>query len=180
MAKPSRDDIQNGLNGWDGTVDNNFIKLFDRPIPIFLHSGDETDIEAGFPAASHDECLVVVDHTTIGLTFYIVDKDHASGSAKWVPLSVFLATPVTVENSDTTLDWDDRFVISNPSGGSATLTLRPAGEMTGKTVQVKNVSSSDSVIVSSASSIDGSTTFTLSAQYQSVTVYSDGATYHIL
>ena len=87
---------------------------------------------------------------------------------------------MTVENSDTTLDWDDRFVISNPSGGSATLTLRPAGEMTGKTVQVKNVSSSDSVIVSSASSIDGSTTFTLSAQYQSVTVYSDGATYHIL
>lgn len=178
MPKPSRDNIQNGLNGWDGTVNNNFIRLFDRPVPIFLHTGDETDIESSFPAASHEECLVVIDHVTLGLMFYMVDQNHPSGSARWVPLSANLPLPPIVRNTTSTLDWDDRIVLSTPTG-TITLTLRPAAEVAGKLVQLKNLST-NTITVSSADLIDGSTTFSLSAQFQSVTVYSDGSTYHIL
>lgn len=180
MAKPSRDNVQNGLNGWDGTVNNNFIRIFDRPVPIFLHTGDETDLEAGFPAASHEECVVVVDHTVIGLQLYVVDKNHPSGSARWVLQSAQDSDAPVVQNTTATLDWDARKVISNPSGGTAILTLRPAGEMAGKEVHIKNVSATDQVDVASANLIDGAATFSLTVQYQSVTVYSDGATYHIL
>lgn len=178
MAKPSRDQVQNGLNGWDADVNNNFIRLFDRPLPVFLHTGDESDIQSSFPAASHEECIVVVDHTVIGLTPYIVDKNHPSASPRWVPMGAALPLPPVVRSTTSTLDWDDRVVLSNP-GGAITLTLRPAGEVAGKTITIKNLSTFQ-VDVASASSIDGASPYSLTVQYQSVTVYSDGATYHIL
>lgn len=178
MAKPSRDAIQNGLNGWDSTVDNNFIRLFDRPPPIFLHTGDESDIESSFPAASHEECIVVVDHTVLGLQLYIVDKNHPSGSGRWVLQAAQDSHAPIVRNSASTLDWDDRRVLSNPAG-NITLVLRPAGEVAGKDIVVKNLSLFE-VELSAASQIDGAGTFTLVAQQQSVTLYSDGSTYHII
>ncbi len=184
MAKPSRDTVQNGLNGWDGTVNNNFIRTFDNPFPVFLHTGDETDLEAGFAAAAHEECIVMVDHTVLGLQAYVVDQNHASGSAKWVLLSALDGHPPIVRNTTSTLDWDDRVVISNPAA-TITLTLRAAAEVAGKTIKIKNVSSTDIVDVASASLMDGFSTLAATAngalitQYQSVTLYSDGATYHI-
>lgn len=186
MAKPSRDTIQNGLNGWDGTVNNNFIRLFDNPFPVFLHTGDETDLEASFPAAAFEECIVVVDHTVLGLQLYVVDKNHPSASPRWVLQSAFAGHAPIVRNVDGTLDWDERVVIASPAAGTITLTLRPAGEMSGKTLNIKNVSATDTVDVASASLIDGFATLAATAagalvtQFQAVTLYSDGATYHIL
>jgi hypothetical protein len=82
------------------------------------------------------------------------------------------------KNTTSTLDWDDLIVLSNPAG-AITLTLRPAGEMAGQTVNIKNLSA-NAISVASGSNIDGSASFSLSVQYSSVTLYSDGATYHIL
>lgn len=178
MAKPSRENVQSGLNGWEGSINNNFVKLFDRPVPVFLHTGDETDLETGFPAAGYEEALCVVNHTTLGLTLYLVDKNHPSGSAKWIPLGAYLSNPPVVANTSQTLDWDARQVISNP-GGPITLTLRPAGQVPGKVINVKNVST-NTVTLSAASNIDGAVSYPISVQYQSVTLYSDGSTYHII
>lgn len=178
MAKPSRDAIQNGLNNWDATVNNNFIRLFDRPPPIFLHTGDESDIESSFPAASHEECIVVVDHTVLGLQLYIVDKNHPSGSGRWVLQSAQDSDAPVVRNTASTLDWDDRKVLSNPIGAIA-LTMRPAGEVAGKTIHIKNLSLF-TITVTAASLIDGAGTFPLTFQFESVALYSDGATYHVI
>lgn len=180
MAKPLRDAIQNGLNGWDSTVNNNFIKTFDRPLPIFLHTGDESDIETSFPAASHEECIVVVDHTVLGLQLYVVDKNHPSGGARWVLQSASDADAPVVRNTTSTLDWDDRKVLSNPAG-AIVLTVRPAGEVAGKTIHIKNLSTfTVTVDATTEGLIDGAATFPLTVQYQSVTLYSDGSTYHII
>jgi hypothetical protein len=178
MPKPSRDNIDSGSMGWDSLVNNNFIRTFDRPLPIFLHTGTELTLEATFPAASYEESMVAVDHTTLGLTYYVVNKNHPSGSAKWVTLERFNVSPPVTRSTTSSLDWDDEVVLSNPAG-AITLTLRPAAEVPGQTLQIKNLSVNP-ITVSAASNIDGAASFALTVQYQSVTLYSDGATYHIL
>lgn len=75
MARPSRDTIQSGVNGWDASVNDNFTRTFDRPIAIHEHVGDESDLASTFPAASYDNCLVWVNHTVDGWTPY-----HSDGS----------------------------------------------------------------------------------------------------
>lgn len=178
MSKPSRDNVVSSLNGWEADVNNNFIRLFDRPFPVFLHTGDETDLETAFPAATHEECVVMVNHSVVGVVPYMVDKNHPSGSEKWRILIDDPKIPTT-QNSTGTLDWDDRMVVSNP-GGNIEITLRPAGEMTGRTVTIKNVSVNTVTVRQNASLIDGVSTFVLSAQYEHVTIWSDGATYHVI
>lgn len=179
MAKPTRDTIQNGLNGWDSTINNNFIKMMDGPLPVFLHTGDQTDLEASFPAASHNECMVMVDHTTMGMTLYVVDKDHPSGGAKWVQFSTFDSTPPSTRNTTSSIGDDERFVLSNPAA-PITLTLPLASRIPGKTIRIK-ILASFLVTIASASNIDGAATFTgLTTQYFVFSFYSDGATYHVL
>ena len=184
MAKPSRDNIQNGNVGWDASVNNNFIRLFDQPAPIFLHSGDESDLATSFNPNNFEECIVIVDHTVVGLTPYIVDQNHPSGSNTWVPLGVRMGAkiPPTFETGTTTLGPDERRVIGNP-GGAATYTLPPAADMAGLDVVIKNISVNQlTVDANGAETIDGALTFVLpaAAQYTSLTLYSDGTDWHII
>lgn len=81
MARPTRDTIQSGVNGWDATVNDNNIKIFDKPFAIHEHTGDESDITSTFAPASYDNCLVWVDHTVDGWTPY-----HSDGST-WATFS---------------------------------------------------------------------------------------------
>ena len=97
MARPSRDTIQSGVNGWDASVNDNFTRTFDRPIAIHEHAGDESNLAATFAAASYDNCIVWVDHTVDGWTPY-----HSDGST-WAKLfsrfaSTFLAATDTPAN----------------------------------------------------------------------------------
>ena len=180
MAKPGRDNVQSAVNAWDANVNNNFIRLFDRPLPVFLHTGDETDLEAAYPAASHEECIVWVDHTAVGLTPYVVNKNHPSGSPTWQPQALNLPVSPVVHNATANLDWGDRIVLANP-GGAITLTLRSASGLAGQTVQIKNLSIQNVIVDgTTAGLIDGANTVTLTTQYETLSLYSDGATWHIL
>lgn len=80
MARPERVAIQNGVASWDAVANDNFINLFDVPRPIPLHSGDESDLESTYPAASYDKCWIYVDHTVDGWTIY--ESDGSSWAAK--------------------------------------------------------------------------------------------------
>lgn len=77
--------IQSGQQGWDTDVTDNDADvkavLQDVPFAAHEHVGDETDLEATFPAAQHDRCLVWVDHTTWGWTLYW------SNGATWGPFA---------------------------------------------------------------------------------------------
>jgi len=181
MAKPSRDDLANGVNGWDADVNNNFIKLFDRPIPIFLHTGDETTIATSFPPATYEEAFVAIDDTQVGIIFYTVDKNHPSGSATWVPLSGRgSAQRSSALTNSVTLGHDDLLVLGTPTA-IATYTMRPAAQMRGQTVTVKNLSTfALTVDGSGAETIDGALTHVLAAQYDKASYYSDGTSWHVV
>ena len=73
MARPTKNDINSGIQGWDGAMDDNDEALFNAPLPIHEHTGDESDLEATFAAAAHDRCHVMVDHTTHGWSLYVSD-----------------------------------------------------------------------------------------------------------
>ena len=89
MARPSRDTIQSGVNGWDATTNDNFIRLYDRPLAIHEHVGDESDLASTFAAASYDNCIVWVNHTVDGWVPY-----HSDGST-WEKLFIRFASDFT-------------------------------------------------------------------------------------
>lgn len=181
MAKPGRDAVQNGLNGWDSTVNNNFIKLFDKPFPIYLHTGDETDLQTTFPAASHEECLVIVDHTTLGLVPYIVDQNHPSGSATWVLFGTRAEkVTVTAVTGTTTLGPNDKMMTL--AAGTYTVTLDSAADLAGETIRFKFIGASGTVTLDGegTETIDGSLTYAMSTQYEFVNLYSDGTNWHVV
>lgn len=73
MARPTRIAILNGNQGWDGSLETNLQNVFDRPFPTDEHSGDESDLESTFPAASYDRCSIWVNHSTLGWSLYVSD-----------------------------------------------------------------------------------------------------------
>lgn len=73
MPRPENVPMQAGVAGWDSIANDNFSKILDTPYPIPLHSGDQTDLEATYPAASYDKCWVFVEHTVDGWTIYESD-----------------------------------------------------------------------------------------------------------
>lgn len=104
MARPERVALQAGVGGWDANANDNFIAVFDKPYPIPLHSGDETDLEATYAAASYDKCWIYVDHTVDGWTIYESDgvawaqKEFGGGGAgggMLAPLAVAVTDEVT-------------------------------------------------------------------------------------
>lgn len=77
MSRPSLSPstVNHGVQGWDTVIDDNHTEVADLvndgPFPVHEHTGDQTDLESTFPAASHDRCLVWVDHTSEGWNLYM-------------------------------------------------------------------------------------------------------------
>jgi len=175
MTRPEHVAINSGDQGWDGDMDDNFDVVFDAPFPPHEHTGDETDLASTFAAASHDRCLVWVDHTTYGWVLYYSDGTN------W-RLYGFDKRAVTNVTGTATLNGRERVVML--AGSPAyTVTLAPAADWAGETVQFKLTVSGGTVTLdgNASETIDGATTYTgLGSQYDTVTLYSDGTNVHIL
>ncbi len=94
MTRPGKNDINSGIQGWDGKADDNDEALFNAPLPIHEHTGDESDLEATFAAAAHDRCHVMVDHTTLGWCRYV------SKNSAWVRMEAMEQTPAIADATD--------------------------------------------------------------------------------
>ena len=94
MARPSKNDIDSGIQNWDGKIDDNDEALMNAPIPIHEHTGDETDLASTFAAGSYDRCAVWVDDTTHGWSLYV-----SNGSA-WVRMLSVDSRPTVVDLTD--------------------------------------------------------------------------------
>lgn len=71
--------------------------------------------------------------------------------------------------------------LGDASGGAITLSVPPARPHAGKGWTFKKVdASANAVTISSTSNIDGSLTQTLSNQYDSISILSDGSVWHII
>ena len=79
MAKPTftPPTVAGTAAGWDADVQDGFDQVkevfVDAPMPIPKHVGDESDLEATWPAASYQECIAFVNHTVDGLILVFSD-----------------------------------------------------------------------------------------------------------
>jgi hypothetical protein len=173
MSRPSQVAIASGTNGWDGRVDGNFDILLEQPVPLHIHTGDQTDLEATFPAASFDQCWVIVDHTTLGMVMYFSD-----GSA-W-ELRDANKRPVTQVTGAGTIP--DRTQLAFTTAGTLpyTSTLPAVSTHAGRTIIVKNLlSGSWTVDGNGAETIDGAANVVLT-QYQFRALYCDGTQWLVI
>lgn len=87
---------------------------------------------------------------------------------------------VVNKNSNYTATSSDYMIVVDASGGDVTITLPLASTVYRREYVVKKVdNSSNAVIVSSTSLIDGANTFTMYSQYNSIKIKSDSTTWHI-
>ena len=76
MTRPIHVNIDNGVEGWDSDVNDDFDLVFDTPLPPA-----EFTTEAGLPdATQYDRCIAAVNNTDSGWTIYMSDGTN------WVPL----------------------------------------------------------------------------------------------
>lgn len=136
MARPTKLDINSGIQGWDGKIDDNDEAIFNAPFPIHEHTGDQTDLESTFPAASYDRCMVWVDHTALGWTLYVSD------GSSWV-----IFDPTRKEYFNLTATTSMAAVhrgafVRFTSTGTVDFDLEPAANWRNQTVLVRNDKSS--------------------------------------
>lgn len=176
MARPLRIPIDSGVQGWDGSMDDDFTLILDAPLPIHESASlTESNIQSTFAAASYDRCVVWVNHSVYGYTLY------RSDGTNWIPFD-----PVRSISRSTT--GDVTFTSAEPASiilvGNTlpdTHTLPTAASMAGRTMIFKTLFAGTLTIDGNASeTIDGATTQTITTQYGVLRLFSDGTTWHIV
>ena len=90
-------------------------------------------------------------------------------------------TPTRTVTASTTLTTADALALVDATAGAVTVTLPNVVTFIGRTFTVKKVDASANVVtVGSVANIDGAATYPLAAQYDTVTVCSDGATWWVI
>ena len=77
----------------------------------------------------------------------------------------------------------DYLIVADAAGGAITMTLPPAALVPGRIYTFKRINSGANAVVidpSGAETIDGAATYTLSAQWNSVTIMSNGTAWFII
>ena len=116
MARPTKNNIDSGIQSWDGKIDDNDEALFNAPLPIHEHTGDETDLQTTFAAAAYDRCVVMVDDTTYGWTMF-----QSNGTA-WVRMGSVGSRPTVVDLTNSTGGTgNDTVAAVSGSGDDATI-----------------------------------------------------------
>lgn len=174
-TRPTFPDLNNGAQAWDADFNDVKDGLVEKPLPIHEHTGDESDVETSFPAASYGNCLVWVNHTAMGWTLYATDAN-----LQWRPLAnTFRAERKNLTGADTLEIWEN--IVFCAGTPPYTVTLPTAAAAEGLTFNIKTtVAGTVTVDASGSETIDGAANFQLTVQYQSVTLYSDGTTWHVL
>lgn len=89
--------------------------------------------------------------------------------------------PVRAVSASETLRTGDGVVLVDATAGAVTLTLPAANTMLGRVVTVKKLDAVNNVVLdgAGAETIDGAATQTLTTQYGSLRVVSDGTAWHV-
>ena len=94
-----------------------------------------------------------------------------------------IALPITTKTASYTASVSDHTIVCNNTAGAINITLPAAAGCSGRIYVVKKISGvSNNVVIdgNASETIDGSTTRTLTVQYESVMIQSDGANWVIL
>lgn len=105
-----------------------------------------------------------------------------NGSTAWNSLAYFVARQSVSKTSTYTISVTDSGVIADATSGAFTITLPPASNAKNQVKWVKKVDSSANAITIvgvGSETIDDSTSITLTIQYQSIDLFSDGTQWWI-
>jgi len=94
-----------------------------------------------------------------------------------------IATAFATKTSDYTLTETDSIIAADASGGAFTITLPTASGIAGRQYTIKKVDPTGNAVTVAATgteTIDGASTYSLSAQYDAVTIVSDGTNWLIV
>ena len=179
-TRPTRNAIDSGLAAWDADVEANDAIILDDPFPIPEQddADDEADVAADFPVAQFGNCMRRVQHSGLQDKWLTLITE---GNTRWQALAQDLRCPFrSVTGTPTTLNAEDTMVLCN-SGSAQTVNLASAATCAGRTITVKQLGAGNVTLDGNASeTIDGATTYALTAAFQSVSVYSDGSNWHVV
>jgi hypothetical protein len=174
MTRPTRPEIGAGNNAWDSDVNDGFIQLYDRPLPIVVHDGDLASLQTARPANQYDWCLAVVNY------------DGDSGASKHLAFSDGTAWRLmsnwqmnrsslrTITSALTVGVGDDTIIVTGASNVTVTLPAIGNGNE-GRRVRIKHKGTGTVTVARTGSdTIDGATSFTIDTQYSSFEFVSDG------
>lgn len=86
---------------------------------------------------------------------------------------------VTVITSTATLTTANNYVIVNYSSGTCNITI-PGGVASGTIFNIKTVTAQNVIVTPTSGTVDGSSTLTISGQYTSANIVSDGTNYWVV
>lgn len=129
-------------------------------------------VESGIIFNDHSNAEVGINTASPNATL------HVNGS-----ISAALTTQTGDYNLDTGTNGDVHTVLHNNAAADQTITLPTVATYTGRIYHIKKISGptwKTIIATTGAETIDGAATYDLEAQYESVTVVSDGSNWHIV
>lgn len=170
MARPTRKNLMNGQAAWDALVNDNLLLLFDKPFALHRHAGDESDLETTYPAADYENCLVWVEHSTLGWVIY-----YNTDGVTWRVLGIGQTRDILTLTSGSPHSLDESADVVIVSSSTAyTVNLPDPADFEGKTLTVKSIGTGlVTVNTPSTETVDGAASYVL-GQYQAVSLISDG------
>lgn len=91
--------------------------------------------------------------------------------------------PFRAVTASTTADSNDFLLLCDATSGAITVTLPKVARWTGVQLNIKKTDSSANAVTldgDGSETIDGATTRAISTQYECLTIFSDGAEWHII
>ena len=122
-------------------------------------------------------CAKLIDFSYVGN-----DRTNAVFISPRIQTTAF-ETGITTVTANTTLSTSHFTVLVDASGGSRTITLPPAANCKGRIYVIKKIDSSANAVVIDANAsetIDGQLTVSLTTQYQTIRIQSNGTAWYII
>ena len=107
--------------------------------------------------------------SVLGLSGELSDEQKSN----WIKITAAIATKTTTY----TITSSDFLLLCN---GTFTITLPTPVGISGRMYFVKNIGTGIVTLATAAATIDGQSTQIISAQYESITIISDGTVWHIV
>ncbi|CAK9074220.1 Uncharacterized protein (Fragment), partial [Durusdinium trenchii] len=156
--------VNNGENAWDSKLNDNHQNIFDRPIPIYVHTGDLASLQTSFNANQYDQALCWVTDEGPGTGLQLAFSNGTS----WELLSNWEALNRAVQTDNPTspytlLTSDDLVTKTNSTALTLNLPALAAGNR-GREVRVKNAAGTTNNITitpNGADTVDGAATLVL-------------------
>ena len=129
--------------------------------------------------------LVIGNSTSSELIYGEFDNEILKFNAAVTTTKALYTTAIeTITASSDVLDNSNYIILADASSNTVTLNLPAASGNTGLTYIIKRTDAAGSYAVildaNASETIDGSTTYTLSSQYQSIRIICDGSNWYIM